>query len=144
MTSINLSEFILLTPNLDRLYALSVTVMPDGRLHLNGKLIEKLNGPFIFFRYHRDGKQILIETLEEHQDGAYRLPKSGDIRGIELSRTLVALGFKLPAYYSVTWNEEACMWYGIYRPEKTQLNDKSKQKKMSQPRKNGLKDMVAG
>ncbi len=143
MTEINLSEFILVTPKLDRHNALSVTVMPDSRVHLNGKLIEKISSSFIFFRIHSDGRQILIEPLKEQQAGAIRLPKSGDIKGTEVSRDLSSLGFKLPAYYSVVWNEGICMWHGVHCPEKTPLNDKHKQKKISQPRKNGLKDMIS-
>ena len=39
----------------------------------------------------------------------------------EVSRDLSSLGFKLPAHYSVAWNEEVCMWHGIHCPEKNSI-----------------------
>jgi|GEM_PF-3307729 hypothetical protein len=142
MTQINLTEFTLVEPKLDRNNALTVTVTPDSRVHLNGKLLEKIGSPFIFLRMHINGNQMLIEALKEHQAGAIRLPKSGDIKGTEVSRELSSLGLNLPAYFSVAWNDDISMWHGIHYPEKTPLFDKHKQKKISQPRKNGLKDMM--
>lgn len=142
MRLINLSEFRLVTPKTDRLSTLSVGVMPDGRIHLNGKFMGKIDSPFIFFRVSGDGKQVLMEPLKECQPGSLRLPKSGDIRSTELSRELVALGLKIPAYYIVTWNEDVCMWHGVHCPEKTPPKTNTNQKKITQPRKNGLKDMI--
>lgn len=80
--------------------------------------------------------------MSEHQSGSLRVPKCGDIHGTELSRELVALGLKLPAYYTLTWNEDLDMWHGIHCPEKTPPKTNSKQKKMRQPRKSGLEDMI--
>lgn len=142
MTVINLEEFRLVTPKLDRLYSLSVSVMRDGRIHLNGKFMEKISSSYIFLRVNNDGTQILIEPLKEKLNDALGLPKSGDIRVTELNKDLEALGLRPPIYYAVTWNDEVGMWHGIYCPDKTPPAVNNKQKKLNQPRKNGLKDMI--
>jgi hypothetical protein len=144
MTSIDLSQFRLVIPCQDKLTAMALNVMLDGSIHLNGKLMENVNSPNIFLRVNKDGRQILIEALQEQQDNALRLPKSGSIKRTDLSRELVASGLKLPVHYSVIWNEDIRMWHGTYCPEQTPILIKlcNKKKKISQPRKDGLQDMM--
>lgn len=143
MSVINFEEFRLVAPKENRLHSLSLSVMWDGRIHLNGKLLEKIGSPYIFLRVNSDGTQILIEPLGEKQNQALSVPKSGDIRVTELHKDLEALGLRFPVYYTVTWDENFNIWHGIYNPDKTLPTTKNKQKKLSQPRKNGLKDMLA-
>lgn len=92
---------------------MEVRVNGRGELALGSTLFKKLfqegKGAFVKYFYTDDYRVIAIQPGEE---GDFRFPKSGMIKHQKYANKLEALGYRLPAKYSISWNEEVQAWVG--------------------------------
>lgn len=137
MNKVNLSDFELVLPPQNREDAFTVNICPSGYVNLNGKLMQNIKSSKMALRVNQNGKQIL---LAEQEESSFRLPKSGSIKAIDFTRDLAKRGIRLPARYSVAWNEELKMWHCLYS---TSFNSNKNEKRIKSPRKTGLQDMMS-
>lgn len=92
----------------------AITVSPSGHVALNGCLREAAvrMAPALRVDFSASADRTYL-VLRPSAAGPYQFPKSGRIKDVAFSRSLVAAGISLPARYAVTWNEAAGGWVGV-------------------------------
>lgn len=102
------------SPPASPLSGMAVTVSASGHVTLNQRLLEAVMGKSpslrITFSAYKDRTCILLCPSES---GAYKFPKSGRIKDVAFSRSLVEAGISLPARYTVAWNPAYNGWVGV-------------------------------
>ncbi|MFZ3373133.1 MAG: hypothetical protein WA131_08950 [Desulfitobacteriaceae bacterium] len=136
MDKVNLADFELVLPPQNSTGAFAVNICHSGYVNLNGKLMQNIKSSKMALRVNQNGREIL---LAEQEEPSFRLPKSGSIKAIDFTRDLAKRGIRLPARYSVAWNDELKMWRCQFS---TSFNSNKNEKRIKSPRKTGLQDMM--
>lgn len=119
--AINMEDYERIPPMRNLRDACLLRVYPDGRVALNGKLVQEIqakNGSMrVGFAWHKTDKRsvLLFPTREPN----YTFSPRGICRDVELARTLVDSGVALTACYYMVWNEGAHAWVGELEGELT-------------------------
>lgn len=109
---VDLSQFELLQPPERSGMALNIT--ESGKINLNPKFMEKINGDSLELRIHQDGTQILIAE----KNAGFKLLKSGTIKYSRIVEILEKKGVFLPAHYSVFRSDDLSIWIGTLENNK--------------------------
>lgn len=112
MKEINFSQFKLMKVAPKRATILAFTVMLDSTMRINGKLKEKLQSNYINIWSGPDGTVVLLGEAAADGLEACHVAKDGKVSIGELLKTLKALNVKLPAKFTVEWNEKEKKWQG--------------------------------
>ena len=97
-------------PPENRYTLMSVTVYPDGKFNMNGKLSEKLGGKQLCISFTSDAKNFI---LAEGADNTITFPKSGS-KIVPSALEIIKEGkLPLPAKYEV-WLADDGIWQGDY------------------------------
>ncbi|MBR6574062.1 MAG: hypothetical protein IKK61_03620 [Clostridia bacterium] len=105
------------TPPENRYTLMSVTVYPDGKFNMNGKLAEKLGGKRLCISFTADAKNFILAE-EPGSNLAIPFPKNGS-KTIPSALERIKNGkIPLPAKYEV-WLGEDGIWQGDYAENPT-------------------------
>lgn len=128
---IDLAQFDLILPEENRLNCLGINVNPSGYVSLTKNLRAKIGWDKVVFLVHKKGSIVLIRKHAE-EPRHFTIPKSNSINAKELAQKLLELGISLPAFYTMSWNDELKTWAGVLekKPPKI-LPGKTSKKKMS-------------
>lgn len=144
---IHLEEFSIVLPPATRKKSLALSVMLDGTIRINGKLLQEMSAQYLFIRRHTDGKTILLQKTDQEEQ-AYMLPKTGTVKSDILQEELQQCNIPIPARYIVQWDDSINMWVGEYDPSHKFQNQSLFGKKTTFPRtpkkrrKKDLNDML--
>lgn len=93
---------------------MSVTLNEQGYFTVSTALLDQLKRMFpameMELRKSEDAKLILFKKPETYK---FKLCKTGRFKYYEFMAELKKFGYKLPAKYSVAWNEGANAWVGV-------------------------------
>ncbi len=145
MANINLDQFEVVMPTINRYTTPAVIITPDGHIRVNNSFSKIIDGQYFLIRANARRTQLLLEPLTEKQELSFFLKKNGTIRAIDFTRELVQKGIKLPARYTVSWDNNIKMWCGIYFEESDNTTSVPviRINKTRKPRTKGLSDMMA-
>ena len=107
--SINLEEFEVIQPTSGRQQDMVISILKDGSVNFNHRLMEKFPQREVEIRMHKDSKKILIK---DNPDVIIKLNKNGRIKNYNILQSLEKNKIKFPAYYVMGWDEETGMWVG--------------------------------
>lgn len=112
---IPLEEFdLIISPPVNRLASMCVNIYADGRLNLNGKLIEKIGSRKLSIRFTRDGKYLCLA-----ENGDISFPKGGSRKLPDIIDKLKGTKITYPARYEVVYSEFTHTWQGVYEENPT-------------------------
>lgn len=145
MANINLDQFEVVMPTINRYTTPAVIITPDGLIRVNNSLSKIIKGSHFLIRANAKKTQLLLEPLPEKQELSFFLKKNGTIRAVNFTRELVQKGIPLPARYTVVWDDSIKMWYGTYFDEGDDAASVPviRINKARRPRTRGLSDMMA-
>lgn len=110
LLSLDLSGWDQISPPPPAAYPLSLSISPSGHINLGDRLrneMQKLSPELTFQFLAQPDRKIL--ALVPSAEG-YRFPKSGRIKDLAFTQSLVAAGIPLLARYQVAWNPQAKAW----------------------------------
>ncbi len=112
--AVNMEDYERIPPMRRVRDACVLQVYPDGRVALNGKLLEEVkrkNGSLeLGFAWHKTDKRFVL--LFPTEEPNYKFSPKGMCRDVELARALVEDGIMLTANYLMFWNAGANAWVG--------------------------------
>lgn len=123
--SFNFEEFEIIKPNSKRQKAMVISILKNGSINFNTRLLEKFPRYELEMRIHKDGKIILIQ---EDGNVMIKLNKNGRIQNDNIISALEKSRIKFPAYYIVERNEEEGLWVGRLHYENPNKGKSSKNK----------------
>ena len=107
--SINLNDFEVVQPSTRGQRKLVISVLKNGTVNFNQKLMEKFPQREVEIRISSDAKKLLIK---DQGDVIIKLPKSGSIKNPNIIQRLEKNRVKFPIYYVIDWEEDLSMWLG--------------------------------
>lgn len=110
---IPLDEFTLVIEDpRNRLNAVCVNILDNGRFNMNGKLTEKLGGKRVRIAFTPDGHHFILS--ENESESTVQFPKSGSKMLEPVAALLRKNKIILPARYEVWYIEDGDYWQGDY------------------------------
>lgn len=106
---IDYSQYFEVKPDEPARSLYAVTITANGKLNINGKLMEKLKDEPLNILLSKDLKSIIISAHE----GSMKLPKSGSLKITTIARKFAEHKIKLPVRYAIKWEKENELWMGI-------------------------------
>lgn len=145
MANINLEQFEVVMPAINRFTTPAVIITADGVIRFNNSLSKMMEGQHFMIRTNAKRTQLLFEPLEQKQELSFFFRKNGTTRAVEFTRELAQKGIRLPARYTMVWEKSIDMWCGTYFETK---NDPAsvpviRINKTRKPRTTGLSEMMA-
>ena len=95
-------DYIDVRPQSRRGSELGINVLPNGRINLNKKLTDHLQGNKVSVRFRKDGMEVVVFN----DDNGFNLPKSGSFKNEEFINYLKEQKIQLPARYNVIVDED--------------------------------------
>lgn len=124
--SINLNDFEIVQPSSRGQRKLVISVLKNGTVNFNQKLMEKFPQREVEIRISSDAKKLLIK---DQGDVIIKLPKSGRLKNPNIIQRLEKNKVKFPIYYVIKWEEDLSMWFGELFYNNPNNGDGSKNKR---------------
>lgn len=105
----NFEEFEIIQPTSRRKKSMVISILKNGSVNFNARLLEKFPKYEIEMRLHKDAKTIL---MRESGNVMIKLNKNGRIQNDNVIRALEKNKIKTPAYYVVERNDAEELWVG--------------------------------
>lgn len=129
-------------PTPSRVPVLALSIMRDGTLRLNEKLMEDLSTRTVCIWVDGSQKLLYLEKAAENTPKVCLISKNGQLRSESTMKALKKYGVAIPARFEVFDHDEDA-WALRYHPEHTFETPMPKGKRLTQPRKNGLDKMLS-
>ncbi|MBC8589656.1 hypothetical protein [Wansuia hejianensis] len=123
---INLEDFKVIHPTSRKQQLMVISVLKDGSVNFNTRLMEKFPMREVEIKIHYDARKILIS---DKGTVIIKLNKNGRIKNYEIIQELEKNKIKFPAYYVINWEEETGMGLGelhYYNPNSGARNKNTK------------------
>lgn len=91
-------DFIDVRPKSRRIGEFGINILPNGRINLNGKLMESLGTGKISIKFSRDGLEVVV--LKD--DNGFFPPKNGSFKNEDFVEYLKKEKLQLPIHYCVS------------------------------------------
>ena len=124
--NINLEDFGVIQPSLGRQRAMVISVLKDGSVNFNSRLMEKFPMREVEIKMDAEARRILIN---DEGNVIIKLNKNGRIKNYNIIQLLEKNKIKFPAYYVVNWKEEISMWLGELYYDNPNRGNSNKNKK---------------